>query len=752
MTEGAQSAAIATTVSHIVIANLGQQLEEKLNNHRVEMHQAIETQLRGLRNEVAETLTREASKLASAQGRAAAPAPESVEPASVSSACGITFAADAPADATRAENWRKTNDLTRAPDEEEVQVLERLRLEKEKALKQREHFMQHFSSDELFGIGASSGHGAGPSNVPKSIREAIYGDGDECDWFETPLRLGRFIAPKLLISPSSTFRSYWDAVSVCLVLFMAAVLPYRICFALEWSLTFSIIDFMSDLYFLFDLVLNFFTCYMNRDGELIASYKLIAYHYARSWLLPDLIASIPFDWFMYGLSFSTPEYDAQTYQIARGVEALRLLRLLRVARLYRFLERYEDRLNFMNSNIFRLLNVIAVMAFFAHWNGCFQYLLATVEAEWVYDEVRGNRTIVFNPDSWVARLQADGVLDEQNAWSWSYFNAISQMLAISTGIKAPRRRVELWGYLASILMGACLYGFFVASLTTAISEADASAKDYRTKLDMVQQYMKHVRLPRTLRNKLMAYFELRFPSKRSFDELGIMSEISTPMRQEIALHKCHTVLSTLQVLHAGVPGLAGAISQQLERVVFVAGDHIVRSGEESSGMYFISSGLVVVVGSKGEEIKTLGASSFFGEMALLNPEGRSVASIIVKTYCEGYRLSVESYDKIVFSYPTFKEYLESAAKLRLKAAAKANPPRSSKGEALTNLAAATSLDEMFDNLNPMKRKLNQQSQAADRRKQRNPIRHGQAVIARLSSTTSSGSPRQSSRNVEPTQV
>ena len=335
----------------------------------------------------------------------------------------------------------------------------------------------------------------------------------------------------------------------------------------------------------------------------------------------------------------------------------------------------------------------------------------------MYDERHHNRTIVFHEDSWVARLQQDGVLDDDNAWSWSYFNAISQMLAISTGVKAPKRRVELWGYMGSILLGAMLYGFFVASLTTTISEADASAKDYRTKLDMVQQYMKHVRLPREMRAKLMQYFELRFPSRRSFDEQRIMSEISTPMRQEIALHKCHAVLSTLQVLQHGVPGLAGAISQQLERVVYVAGDHIIRAGEESHGMYFVSSGLVEVIGERGDVIKTLGASSFFGEMALLNPEGRSVASVVVKTYCEGYRLSVESYDKIVYSYPSFREYLESAARLRLGKAAGKRTAADGKDGRDSKSGGAPSLEEMFDNLNPMKRKINQACNQAERRKQ-----------------------------------
>lgn len=40
-----------------------------------------------------------------------------------------------------------------------------------------------------------------------------------------------------------------------------------------------------------------------------------------------------------------------------------------------------------------------------------------------------------------------------------------QMLAISVGVVPPQRGVELWGYLVSVMCGACLYGFFVASLT-----------------------------------------------------------------------------------------------------------------------------------------------------------------------------------------------------------------------------------------------------------------------------------------------
>lgn len=98
----------------------------------------------------------------------------------------------------------------------------------------------------------------------------------------------------------------------------------------------------------------------------------------------------------------------------------------------------------------------------------------------------------------------------------------------------------------------------------------------------------------------------------------------------------------------------------------MTGDQIIRMGTEPAGMYFVSQGAVEVVAGMGDILAVLGPSSFFGEMALLHPEGRSVATIRVRTYCEGYRLSRMAFERIVSLHPTFKDYLESVAKMRLR--------------------------------------------------------------------------------------
>ena len=45
-----------------------------------------------------------------------------------------------------------------------------------------------------------------------------------------------WLGPRLLIAPGSNFRLVWDSLSMILVIYIAAVLPYRIAFVNSWSL------------------------------------------------------------------------------------------------------------------------------------------------------------------------------------------------------------------------------------------------------------------------------------------------------------------------------------------------------------------------------------------------------------------------------------------------------------------------------------------------------------------------------------
>jgi len=92
----------------------------------------------------------------------------------------------------------------------------------------------------------------------------------------------------------------------------------------------------------------------------------------------------------------------------------------------------------------------------AHWNGCLQFLIASLDTE--RDAATGLVTVA--ADTWIVRAGLiDKPSDEQ--WAWCFYHAMTQLLAISTGMVQPERQPEMWIYLISLLAGASLYAIEV---------------------------------------------------------------------------------------------------------------------------------------------------------------------------------------------------------------------------------------------------------------------------------------------------
>jgi Ca2+-binding EF-hand superfamily protein len=91
------------------------------------------------------------------------------------------------------------------------------------------------------------------------------------------------------------FRRGWDAVQVLVLTYIAIAVPYRTGFDLEvatGSFTFWF-EVLCDVYFVFDIFLNFRTAYRDDDGVLITDTKVIAHRYLRSWFIIDICACFP---------------------------------------------------------------------------------------------------------------------------------------------------------------------------------------------------------------------------------------------------------------------------------------------------------------------------------------------------------------------------------------------------------------------------------------------------------------------------
>ncbi|XP_063817913.1 potassium/sodium hyperpolarization-activated cyclic nucleotide-gated channel 1 [Pseudophryne corroboree] len=465
-----------------------------------------------------------------------------------------------------------------------------------------------------------------------------------------------------IIHPYSDFRFYWDLVMLIMMVGNLIIIPVGITFFTEQTTTpWIIFNVASDTVFLFDLFMNFRTGIVIEDNsEIILDPKVIKMSYLKSWFVVDFISSIPVD---YIFLIVEKGMDSEVYKTARALRIVRftkilsLLRLLRLSRLIRYIHQWEEIFHMtydLASAVVRIFNLIGMMLLLCHWDGCLQFLVPLLQE--------------FPSDCWVS---LNNMVNDSwgKQYSYALFKAMSHMLCIGYGARAPVSMSDLWITMLSMIVGATCYAMFVGHATALIQSLDSSRRQYQEKYKQVEQYMSFHKLPSDMRQKIHDYYEHRYQGK-IFDEDNILSELNDPLREEIVNFNCRKLVATMPLFANADPNFVTAMLSKLRFEVFQPGDYIIREGAVGKKMYFIQHGVAGVITRSSREMK-LTDGSYFGEICLLT-KGRRTASVRAETYCRLYSLSVENFNEVLEEYPMMRRAFETVAIDRLDRIGKKN--------------------------------------------------------------------------------
>ncbi|TRY98641.1 hypothetical protein DNTS_005890 [Danionella cerebrum] len=143
------------------------------------------------------------------------------------------------------------------------------------------------------------------------------------------------------------------------------------------------------------------------------------------------------------------------------------------------------------SAVVRIFNLIGMMLLLCHWDGCLQFLVPLLQDFPPDCWVSLNGMVSNNEDEFVAcyfsAVQLVLPSDEPHNDSWgkqySYalFKAMSHMLCIGYGARAPVSMSDLWITMLSMIVGATCYAMFVGHATALIQSLDSSRRQYQEK-------------------------------------------------------------------------------------------------------------------------------------------------------------------------------------------------------------------------------------------------------------------------------
>lgn len=443
--------------------------------------------------------------------------------------------------------------------------------------------------------------------------------------------------PPFVFEHESRLKSVWDSTQFLIVCVVAVVVPLRIGFNVtEWRAWIGP-DILVDLFLWIDLLLNCVTTF-EQDGETIRDRWQIFTHYILSvWFWLDLFSCIPGEFAHIGVQEYTPLYRAN-----------RLIRCFRLGGFFRAWERSST----IKPTIIRLLKSAFTFLFFCHFIGCVYYIIVRFEGNDAQDDFVG--------------MEPHQLLDDRTLAS-QYFRSWYWAMAVMPGFNNsnPRTMIEVVFCTVVTLSGILFVATIIGAVGDMATNLDSSKIYFRSKMDEIDDYMLHRRLPKELQRDVQDYYNYLWKSGKALEKNDLLVELPSYLKSKMNLFLNREIVTKVPLFKqaAGDEQFISALIGVLRGIVCLPNFFVVRKGEFGTDMYFISRGELNVVSEDGAVLATLADGAFFGEIALMYDTKRT-ATIVARTYCDMFMLTKEDFKKVLRMFPEQSQGIKQIAQAR----------------------------------------------------------------------------------------
>ncbi|KAK3234484.1 hypothetical protein CYMTET_55268 [Cymbomonas tetramitiformis] len=468
-----------------------------------------------------------------------------------------------------------------------------------------------------------------------------------------------------VMHPAGAFRRNWDMLLAVAVLYCACAVPISASFNDDlpyngkWCLI--VMDWMADVFFICDILVNFNTAYVNQYSEVVFSRWHICLHYSKGWFAVDFFSTFPFH-----LLPDSVMGDAATLpKLLRLLRLFRLIKLLKLLKLANVVREMESELSGEEAAyIMKLSKLVFFITLCTHVNACLWHFMhalgkpdddETLEADTWLISYWG----LFNED-W--RTKSMG----QN-WLASVYWTITTYTSVGYGDIIPQNDGERAFATMTEIIGALVFAFILGNLSSIISSHGAKEDALRGKMDEINLFIRARCLPREVAGRVRRFYERYYEKKIVFNEEEIVNTLSQNLKQEVACLVYETLIECCPFLANSDPSFVTHIVTSLRSLAASKNETILDEGRVGNEMFIISIGQVECYCGKREharKIMRLEEGSYFGEDGVINETCIRKYNVRSTQRSELYSLSKVSFDEASWNFPEVRMELETVAEMR----------------------------------------------------------------------------------------
>ena len=428
-----------------------------------------------------------------------------------------------------------------------------------------------------------------------------------------------------MLKPENKLRISWEIFILITTIFVFLKIPLSIVFSNSSESELLIFEFLISFIYFIDIVVQLNTAVVIKR-DIITDRHQVASIYLKRWLWVDLSAAFPF-WILFRI-----------LPLGLSPVVLSFLRLIRIIKLLRMIQTLGKlrRIRLINPNIMRMVLLIFWILLTAHFVAC----------------------------GWIFLDSVSPGHDESMEYLYAFYWTITTLTTIGYGDITPSEKNQIIYTIFVQIIGAGLYGFIIGNISNLIANIDIARSQHRSKMEKINTFMQYKNLPGILQKRVNDYYNYLWESRRGYDESSVLADLPRSLKTTVSISLNQEMIEKVPMFKGADDSLIREIILNLEPVVFIPGDYVVRQGEIGYDMYFISNGSVdVMSGDEKITYATLSSGQFFGEIALLLSMPRT-ATIKAREYCDFYRLDKDTFERVIERYSDFTETIKKLAEKR----------------------------------------------------------------------------------------
>ncbi|RLU22254.1 hypothetical protein DMN91_004532 [Ooceraea biroi] len=449
---------------------------------------------------------------------------------------------------------------------------------------------------------------------------------------------------KHIIHPFSMFRHCWDFTMILTMMLLLLTVPYYAVFEARKRLYYwTALKNSLLLFCCIDIVINFMTGYFDKSQNIVVMEpKKIMNRYVRQGtFLPDLFGSLITDTAFFKVG--------EEYRFIQ--EMASLICVFRVFSLNFYMSKIADEYD-ISLATYEICVIVFWILLALHWQSCLYWLVPITTTSFY----------------WPGRPADNFWLHEFGLWEQSkvkqylscLVRAVSVFLSAGYLRSKPETEEDLTLVVILQVLGILTIWILTARVKLFFKGVNSSRIRYQGNIAELKQYMRTRQLSHSQQSRIVSYYEFRF-QRQYFRETEILNTLSGQMRQEIRMHACRKLVENVTFFNNLPLSLLSRIVALLKSEIFLTNDVIVRANQLGDCMYFIATGTVAIYTSSGKEVCHLEDGAHFGEIALVMPDERRVASVVAIETCELYRLDRGNFVRTIHPYPMLWERIKKIA-------------------------------------------------------------------------------------------